>query len=147
MLLFGAIVFTFASDRESECVAVQLQAGIRVADNDRRVINPEKKLAGGLMPSRGAFVRRELQNFKGMAVRVLEIKRPNAGSRSDVLWKSLWPSRCLRHLILAQPCISAVHVTRYDGDVLKPTVVAAGIGRHKVPFWRQILSELNELFS
>src|SRR6516225_3698481 len=147
MLLFGAIVFTLARDRESECVVVELQAGIRVADNDRRVINPEKKLAGGFMPFRGAFVRRELQYFKWMAVRVLEIKRPNAGSGSDVLWKSLRASRNRRHLVLPQPCISAVHVTGYDGDVLKPAVVAAGIGRHKVPFWRQILSELNELFS
>src|SRR5215831_13135823 len=147
MLLFGAIVFTFASDRESECVAVELQAGIRVADNDRRVINPEKKVAGGLMPFRGAFVRRELQNFKWMPVRVLEIKRPNTGSRSDVLWESLWSSRCVRHLILAQPCISAVHVTCYDGDVLKRAVVAAGIGWHKVPFRRQILGELDELGS
>jgi hypothetical protein len=35
-----------------------------------------------------------------------------------------------------------------DGDVLmKPTVVAAGIGRHKVPFRRRILSELDELVS
>src|SRR6516164_1856591 len=147
MLLFGAIVFTFARDLAPECVAVELQAGIRVADNDRRMINPEKKVARGLMPFRGAFVRRELQNFKWMAVRVLEIKRPNTGSRSDILWESLRPSRCVRHLIVAQPCISAVHVTRYDGDVLKPAVVAAGIGRHKPPFWRQILSELDELVS
>src|SRR6516164_2105817 len=136
MLLFGAIVFTFARDLAPECVAVELQAGIRVADNDRRVINPEKKVAGGLMPFRGAFVRRELQNFKWVAVRVLEIKRPNAGSRSDVLWKSLRASRNRRHLVLPQPCISAVHITRYDGDMLKPAVVAAGIGRHKAPFWR-----------
>src|SRR5215831_4050442 len=142
MLLFGAIVFTFASDCESKCVAVELQAGIRVADNDRRVINPEKKRAGGLMPFRGAFVRRKLQDFKWMAVRILEIKGPNAGSRSDVLWESLRSSRCVGHSILAQPCISTAHVTRYDGDVLKPTVVAAGIGRQTPPFWRQILSEL-----
>src|SRR5215469_13994985 len=91
MLLFGPIVFALASNRESECAVVELQARIRVADDDRRMINPEKKLAGCLVPFRVAFVRRELQNFKWMAVRVLEIKGPNAGSRSDVLWKSLWP--------------------------------------------------------
>src|SRR5215472_662883 len=147
MFLFGAVVFTLTGDGETECIAIKFQSRFRITNDHRCVVDSEKKVAGRSMPFRCALIRRELQNFERMAVRVREIERANAGSRFDVLWKSLWPRRSVLHLVLSQPSVSFVHVACNDGDMLKPAVVAAGVWRHRPSFRRQIFSELDELGS
>src|SRR5215471_3808559 len=51
------------------------------------------------------------------------------------------------HLVLAQPLVRAIHVADNDGDVLKPSVVAAGIGRSRSSSRREEFREFDVLFT
>src|SRR5262252_3030709 len=51
------------------------------------------------------------------------------------------------HLVLAQPLVGAIHIRHDYRDVLKPSVVAAGIGWRRPAPRREELRQLDVLFS
>jgi hypothetical protein len=65
MLLIGAVVLAFSGNGEAKGVVVEFQASVRVADDDRTVVNSKGKLVGCSMPFGSALVGRGLQDFSG----------------------------------------------------------------------------------
>jgi hypothetical protein len=81
MLLLAAPVFARADDPQPEPVAVEGEAAPGIGRGDRGVVDPEEQL-GPVLPARGAFPRRVLDQFQRMQVRVAEIHGANpAGVR------------------------------------------------------------------
>src|SRR6185437_14402934 len=124
MLLLRAVVLTRARDVQSECVSIKLQARFRVTDDDRSVIDAEKQLVF-LLPLRITFAGRELKNLEPMLVRIAKVKRLDAAGIFVPIGQSLWTSRSVFDFVRAQHCVSFVHVTRDDCNMLKPSIVAA----------------------
>src|ERR1041384_4746272 len=125
VLLFAAIILAFAGDIKPEHVAIELQARVRVAHDDRSVIYAEKQLVRWLMPFRRAFIWRKLKNLKRVPVGVLEIKGPNAGCGLDGQRQCLRPTRRVLDSVQPQPRVSLIHISGNDGYMLKPPLVAA----------------------
>ncbi len=125
MLLLRSVVLALAGDFEPECVAIELQAGIGVGDNDRSVIYAKKQPFRWLVPFRGALAGWKLQDFERVPVGIFEVESPNSRRRLDVLWKGLRTSRGVLNLIAAQQSVSPIHIRGDDGDMLKPAIIAA----------------------
>src|SRR5215510_7091611 len=75
VLLLVTVVFTFTGNVQSQEIAIELDAGIRIAHDNRRVIDPQEEFVRGLVPLGQSLVRRELQDFHRMSVWVLEVER------------------------------------------------------------------------
>src|SRR2546423_521842 len=76
--LLGLVALAPAGDLETERVAVELQALLGVAHDDRRVIDPEEDAIARPLPAGFALPGGELENLERVAVRVLEGERADA---------------------------------------------------------------------
>src|SRR6516165_3692867 len=80
MLLLRTPVLAFSSNREAEDVAPEVQTCVGVGDHDGRVVDAEKESALGLPPWL-PLARRKLEDFQGVAIRVLEVEGTNPARR------------------------------------------------------------------
>jgi hypothetical protein len=82
-----------------------------------------------------------------MSVRILEVKRANAGRAGDGFGQQLGAGRGMLDLESPEPSVRAVHVAHDDGHVLEPAIVAPGVGGRGAPGRAQILGELQVLLA
>ena len=66
VLLLGAVVLALAGHMHTKEVAVELDAGVGVPDDDRGVINTEEQFVRGAVPLLRAFVGRKMEDFYRM---------------------------------------------------------------------------------
>src|SRR5215510_9999450 len=124
MFLLCAVVLAGACDMQTECVSIELQTRFRVADNDRGMIDTKKEFVFRL-PLLIALAFRKLQYFEPVLIGIAKVKRLDAARVFVPVRQALWTSRSVFDFILSQQCISFVHVTGDDRDMLKPAIVAA----------------------
>src|SRR5271167_3109481 len=110
MLLFCSPVFAFSCDGETEDVAPEVQARVRVGDHDCGVVDAEEKAAVFRMPPWVPLARRKLEDFQRVPVRVLEVKGANPASLRVPIGKALRRTRCTLDVVSAQQRVGAVHV-------------------------------------
>ena len=82
-----------------------------------------------------------------MLVRILEIERLDARGVFVPIRQSLRPGRSVLDAIFTQHLIRPVHVADDDGDVLKPKIVAARIGRDRAAARSKKLNEFDRLIA
>src|SRR2546428_10130488 len=127
MFLLCAVVLALSSHSHSEYVTVELQTAVGIAYDDRRVINAKEHFVAWTMPSVQALVRRKLENFQRVTVRILEIEGPDTGRVLVPLRQALRSSGRVFHFVLAQPPVGLIHVADDDGYVLEGAIVAVSI--------------------
>src|SRR5262249_17728303 len=109
----------FARDLHTQQIAIKAQTGFGISDDNRGVVDSEKKPARGSAPFFRALILRELQNLEWMPVRIFEIERLDSRSVLVPIGKALLPGRCMLDLVLAQPGIGFIHVADDDRNVLE----------------------------
>src|SRR5262249_47962009 len=144
-VLLGALVFAFSDHLHTHQGAVKAETGFSIPDHDCSVVDPQEQFTRGAMPLGEALVGRKLKNLEWMTILIFEVEGANAGSVLVPVGKALRTRRSMLNLILAQPCISPIHVTYDDGDVLKGSVITSGINWNRAPLWRKVLSQRYEL--
>src|SRR5712692_9856860 len=84
VLLLSSVIFALAGDAHPQRVAIEVQARIRVADDNRSVIDAEKQFIVSLVPPRIALAQGKLENFEKVTVWVTKIKGTDACRVLDV---------------------------------------------------------------
>src|SRR5262245_47246505 len=100
VLLFRAIVLTLTYHCESKSIPVKFQTVFRIAHDNGGMINAEEELLWRAMPFRVTFVRRKLQDFEWVAVRIFEVKGLNARGLGVPLGEPLGTARSVFDLVL-----------------------------------------------
>src|SRR6516164_3926562 len=145
MLLLGSVVFTLSRNAQPQEVAVEPKTGVGVRDGDRRVVDPEKHLAGLRLPFRVAFAGGKMKDFKRVSVGIFEIKSFDAAGVLVPIRQPLRTGRGMFHIVFPQNRIGAVHVADDDREVLEPQVVAAGIDGNRAAARSEKLYEFDRL--
>jgi len=78
VLLFGTVVLALADNLHPQQVAIEMKARIGVGHGNSRMVDSEEQPIAPV-PLRQSLICGELQDFQGVAVRILEIKRLDAG--------------------------------------------------------------------
>src|SRR5215471_10708455 len=73
MLLFRSVILTCSSDAQSQHIAIKLQTCVGVTDDNRRVIDTEKKTILSL-PFRVALAFGKLQDLQPVLVRIAKVE-------------------------------------------------------------------------
>ena len=108
------------------------------------MINAKEHFVAWTMPFVQALIRRKLENFQRVTVRILEIEGPDAGGVLIPVRQALRSRGRVLHFVLAQPSVCLIHVADDDRYVLEGTIVAVSILRCDGPaLGRKILSQLN----
>src|SRR5712691_4367599 len=131
MFLLCAVVLALSSHSHSEYVAVELQTAVGIAYDDRRGINAKEHFVAWTMPFVQALVRRKLENFPRVTVRVLVPLRQALRSSGRVF-----------HFVLAQQWVGLIHVADDDGYVLEGAIVAVSIHGDGPALGGEVLSQL-----
>src|SRR6185369_4483947 len=124
MLLFCAVVLARTCDMEAERVSIELQTRFRIANDDCGVIDTKKQPVF-LLPLLIALALGELQNLEPVFVWIAKVECLDAAGVLVPIGQTLWTTRRMFDFVLTQQRVSLVHVARNDGDMLKPTIVAA----------------------
>src|SRR4051812_41480901 len=77
--LLGAVIFALAYDAHAKQFAIKAQAGVGIANHNRSMVDSEEKIARSAMPLCCALPGRKLQDFKRVAIGILEIEPADAG--------------------------------------------------------------------
>ncbi len=131
-ILLGPMVHTAAHHLEAKAIAVKAQAGFRIADPNRRVIDAHRQSGGRWlgMPAGMALVGWKLEQFQRVAQRVGELHRFNPGRAFIPSGQGLNRAGNRLGIALQRPRIATVQVMGDHADVLEPAIVAARIGRN-----------------
>src|SRR5436309_6830843 len=143
MFLLRTVVLALSGHSHSEYVTVELQTAVGIPYDDRRVINAKEHFVAWTMPFVQALVRRKLENFHRVTVRILEIESPDAGRVLIPVREALRPRGRVLHFVLAQPSVCLIHVADDDRYVLEGTIVAVSVHRDGPALGGKIFSQLN----
>ena len=144
VLLLGTVVVARASDAHSQQPAVETQARIRVADDDRRVVDTEKERVLAL-PAGIALTSGKLQDFEDVSIGILEVEGSDPSGIRVPVRQPLRRGRGVLHLGGAQAGIGRVHVAHDDGGVLEGVVVAARVLGNATAARSKVLGEFQAL--
>ncbi len=148
MFLLDSVVFTFCDLPQSKRFFIKLEPRLGVVDDDRGVVNAEKQFCcGRSMPLRITFAGREPEDFEGVMVRILEVKRLYARCIRVPFGQCLRSCGCILDFVLSQLLICPVHIRHDDRDVLEPAIVASRVGGDRPAFRRQIFRQFDRLIS
>src|SRR5438067_13677503 len=145
MLLLDSVVLTLSNLLQTEGIAIKLKTSLGVIDDDRGVVDPEKQLAGLSMPLWITLTVWEPQNLESMLIGIFEVEGFDACRILVPFRQGLRGGRRVLHFILPQPCIGLVHIRDYDGDMLEPSIIAAGIDWNGAALWREVFGKLYRL--
>src|SRR5262249_9443421 len=106
-LLLRTVVLALAGHLEPERVPVAPETLRGVSDDNSRVVDAEEQAVARLAPLRVALARWEPENFKGVAVRVLEVERSDAARIRVPVGQALGRRRDLFDPVLPQPGVGA----------------------------------------
>src|SRR5262245_39462094 len=138
MLLFDTVILAFPGNSQAKQVAVEREATVRVRNNNGGMVNSQEKLGSSGLPLRITFPGRKPDDFEHMVFRILEVKSPDAAGVRIPVRQRLRSGGDVLNLVLSQLLIRLVHVAHHDGDVLKPVIVAARVGRHRLSLHRML---------
>src|ERR1051325_1110928 len=124
MFLLRAVVLTGPRDVQTECISIKLQARLGIADDDCGMIDSQKQLVL-VLPLLIALAFRKLQNLEPVLIRIAKVESLDAAGVLVPVRQTLWTGRSVFDLVLAQQCVSLIHVAGDDGNVLKPAIVTA----------------------
>src|ERR1700757_4763618 len=127
MFLFIAIIFACACDLHAKYVKIEAEAGIGIADCNGGVIDAKKEIAILTLPPEISLACREMDHLKDMIVRIMEIEGLNAACMLVPRRQGLRTARDMANAILPKPRVCLIHVTDYDGHMLKPEIIASRI--------------------
>src|SRR5215469_12402614 len=99
------------------------------------------------MPFAVPFSFWKRQDFDGMFVWVLEVKRLNSPGIFVPVGQALRSRRSELDSVLEQNLIGAVHIADNNGDVLKPEIIAARIRGNRPASRSEKLRQLNRLIT
>ena len=111
--LLNTLVQRGVTQLQAKFDAIERETAVTVTDGNGTVIQPLKERWIGLMPARVSLIRREPQQFHGVAGSVAELPCRNTVRQ---------PLSCMRNGrdVGDQPLHSAVHVAHHNGHVLEP---------------------------
>ena len=131
--------------RKPEHVAIERQAGLRIAHHDGGVVDAPEQPVARRVPLGVALVRRELQQLERVAVGIPKIERPDAGGVGDGLGQQLRPVEAYctlfrrRRAYALSMSLTTMATCWNQRSLLRES---AGAGR---PARRQVLGELKLL--
>src|SRR5688572_13863826 len=146
MFLLCPVVLAGPRDLQSKRIAIELKTRLCIAHDDCSVIDPKEQLLF-LLPFLITFVGRKLKDLKPVFVRVAKVKGFDAPGVSVPIGQTLWTSRSMFDFVFTQQRVSFVHVAGDDGNMLKPTIIAARINRNRTTSRSEVLSQFNKLFA
>src|SRR6516162_1607004 len=111
------------------------------------MVDAEKDAVARTMPFGVASPFWKPQDFHGMFIWILEVKRLNSPSIFVPVRQALWSRRSELNFVLPQDPIGAVHIADNNGDVLKPEIIAARIHRNRPASRSEKLRQLNRLIT
>src|SRR5271166_825721 len=147
VFLLCSVVIALAGNSQTEQIAVELEAGIRVRDGDGRVIDPEKQAVVAAMPFRISLALWKFEDFDRVLIRVLKVKGLDPTGIFVPIGQALWSRGGMFNLVLPKDLIRAIHVAYDDGDMLEPKIVASGIDRNRTSTRREKLDKFDRFIA
>src|ERR1044071_1257986 len=130
-----------ADDFEAELAAIKGQAGFYVTYDDGGVVDPEKEAARRVLPFRISFARRKTDQRQYVIFWITTVKGLNAAGIFVPLRQGLRSSGHMPDFVSEQLRVGFFHIAYYNGDVLKPMIEAAGIGRNGASLLAEVFGQ------
>src|SRR5271166_5083863 len=147
VFLLCSVVFALSGNSQTEQIAVELEACIRVRDGDGRVIDPEKQAVIVAMPFRISLALWKLEDFNRVLIRILKVKSLDPTGIFVPIGQALRSRGGVFNLVLPKDLIRAIHVAYDDGDMLEPKIVASGIDRNRTSSRREKLDKFDRFIA
>src|ERR1700739_614178 len=144
-LLLDAEVLARPGDPQAKHVAVEAQARVGVAYDDRRMVDAEKQPATFCVPLCRALVGRKGQQLEVVAIWVAEVERLDAARIGIRVRQTL---RCRGGMLppeAPQARVRRPHVAHDDRNVLEGAIVAVQVGWNPPAARREKFHELDAL--
>ena len=128
VFLFDAVIFTFPGNLHLQQITIKFKASLRVLNDNRGVVNAEKQFAfvsRQFVPFSCPLAGWVFNQFEDVMIDISKIKGFDSGGWFEIGRQSL---RCGRHVpnfVATQIFVGSVQIADDDGQMLKPTVVAA----------------------
>src|SRR5271167_4164465 len=147
VFLLWSVVFALSGNSQTEQIAVELEAYIRVRDGDGRVIDPEKQAVSAAMPFRIPLALWKLEDFNRVLIWILKVEGLDSTGIFVPIGQALRPRGSVFDLVLPKDLIGAIHVAYDDGDMLEPKIVTSGINRNRTSTRREKLDKLDRFIT